>query len=303
MHGKSSKINLLTTICFLLSLCSVIYGQKLSCVAETEKILIEAEDMNKFTADFSKADGCVRQNPNSVEALIIRSKILALKGNIDSALADANKAVDLSPRSSEAFYARGFVYHRNYRKNFGDEQIKDKLKKSAMADYDKALELNPKNGATKLDRALLITDGLGEGVLPDFDLTVEYLKASGNTAELARAYNERGYSYLFAKKWDEAINDFTAAIKLRPNYSLAYGGRALAYIYRKDAPNLDAAIADYTEIIRIRKNEASEYVNRGNIYKKKSETAKAVSDYRAALALEPNNYSAKSALEKLGVQP
>lgn len=304
MNKKSRKNNLSVAICLVLSVGSVIFAQQQpSCVAETEKMLIEAENTQTYTVDFTKADECVRQNPKSVEALILRSRLLALKGELETALNDANKAIKLAPNSSEAFYARGFVYHKKYDKNSPDKPISVELKKSAMADYNKALSLNPKNGVAQLDRTTLDSGSYTLRRIPDYNLAIEYLMTGNNTTELARAYYVRGYIYLTVKRFNEAISDFTMTIKLRPNYSSAFSRRAFAYKYRKDKGDVDAAIADCTEFIRIKPNDTFGYIERGGLYERKGETEKAVSDYRAALALDPNTYSTKTRLVKLGVQP
>lgn len=299
MNRKLSKINLLTAICLILSVCAATYAQKkLPCVAETEKMLVEAEDTETYTADFSKADECVRQNPKSVEALIVRSKVFAVKGNFESALADANKAIELAPQNSDAFYARGFVYDKKYWKVFDKE-----IKRLAMTDYEKALEINPRNGVAFLAKIILIKTDMGSGfrkLLPDFDRAIEYLTASGNTAELARAYYQRGQSNSLDHLWDDGIKDFTTALKLRPNYSSPLALRATTHSIRTDKPNLDAAIADYTEYLKLKPTDYT-YINRADIYERKGETGKAISDYRAALALNPNNYTAKTRLAELGV--
>ena len=45
----------------------------------------------------------------------------------------------------------------------------------------------------------------------------------------ARAYNDRGYASKLLDKIDLAIEDYTAAIRINPNFALAYFNRAVAY--------------------------------------------------------------------------
>lgn len=269
-------------------------------------MLIEAENTESYNKiSTTRADECVRQNPQSVEALIVRSRIFVLKKDFNSALADANKAVELTPQSSDAFYARGFVYSMNWlqirdnKTDFSAEDIKNKS--SALADYEKSLELNPKNGLALLDQTVFKSDGVGlsfRSLKPDYTRAIEYLTASGNTAELARAYYERGKANM-KDKWDSAgaIEDYTTALKLRPNYLPPLAGRAYAHRYGV-SPNLEASIADYTEYLKI-KPSAYMYTLRAYVYEFRGEKAKAINDFRAALALEPDYSAAKADLARL----
>jgi tetratricopeptide (TPR) repeat protein len=45
----------------------------------------------------------------------------------------------------------------------------------------------------------------------------------------ARAYNFRGSAYLALKQYTQAIDDFDQVIALKPDYSVAYRNRSLAY--------------------------------------------------------------------------
>jgi tetratricopeptide (TPR) repeat protein len=121
------------------------------------------------------------------------------------------------------------------------------------------------------------------------------LTASGNTAELARAYLARGTAW--GREANDRIKDLTTAIKLRPNYLEPLRWRASTYT-KTSPPNLEAAVADYTEYLKI-KPSAEVNNSRAALYEQKGDKVKAISDYRAALALDPNNSTAKEKLAKL----
>ena len=60
----------------------------------------------------------------------------------------------------------------------------------------------------------------------------------------ARAYNDRGYARKLQDKIDLAIKDYTAAIRIHPNFALAYFNRAVAY---RDQGNTKKAERDFTK--------------------------------------------------------
>ena len=83
--------------------------------------------------------------------------------------------------------------------------------------------------------------------------------------------------------YDQAIKDFSEAIKLDPGFDSAWNNRGLAYA-RKD--NYDQAIKDYSEAIRLKPDYADAWYNRGLAYGKLGNEAKAKADFLKAEELE-----------------
>jgi tetratricopeptide (TPR) repeat protein len=59
----------------------------------------------------------------------------------------------------------------------------------------------------------------------------------------------------------------------------------------------DRAIEDFTAALRIDPNYANAYNNRGNAYDDKGMYDRAIEDYTAALRIDPNHPNAKTNLE------
>ena len=100
----------------------------------------------------------------------------------------------------------------------------------------------------------------------------------------AIAYSNRGNAYREKGKHDQAIEDYTNAIKLNPRYANAYYNRGLAYSYKGDN---DKEIADYTQAIKLNPRLIDAYNNRGAAYEKKGQYDRAIADYNRALKLDP----------------
>ena len=67
---------------------------------------------------------------------------------------------------------------------------------------------------------------------------------------------------------DRAIEDYTTAINLKPNYAEFYSNRGNAY---RDKDDFHRAIEDYTTAIDLKPNYAEFYRNRGNAYRDKGD--------------------------------
>ena len=137
----------------------------------------------------------------------------------------------------------------------------------------------------------------------------------------AAAFRSRGYVRTDAGATDQAIADFSEAIRLAPGDAAAFGARAQARLTRNE---VDAAIGDYTaalqassgkpvtvsllvgrghaylvkgqlelsladfdEAVRINPKSASALNNRGLAWRTKGDLAKTVDDYTAAINLNP----------------
>jgi tetratricopeptide (TPR) repeat protein len=75
--------------------------------------------------------------------------------------------------------------------------------------------------------------------------------AAAQTPVPAETHFKRGVEYAVADDYDNAIAEYTQAIKLNPNISRVYHNRGNAYERKHDYYN---AIADYTQSIKLDPN-------------------------------------------------
>jgi tetratricopeptide (TPR) repeat protein len=103
--------------------------------------------------------------------------------------------------------------------------------------------------------------------------------------DYATAFNNRGLSFSNKQDYGRALEDFDEAIKLSPDYAIAYYNRGNTHY---ENGFYEGAIADYTESLRHSPNFAQAYNSRGRAYLAKRDYNNAISDFTQAIVLHPN---------------
>ncbi len=96
------------------------------------------------------------------------------------------------------------------------------------------------------------------------------------------AWNSRGAAYQDVGDYDQAIHDYTQALRLNPQFAQTYRNRGLA---RSKKGRYDQAIEDYTHAIKLKGNYAEAYNSRAVAHYHKHQYARARADARRAQAL------------------
>jgi len=96
--------------------------------------------------------------------------------------------------------------------------------------------------------------------------------------------SNRAFLYAVNKHYDQAIADYTEAIRLNPQSALTFDARGFVYAAKED---YDRAIADYNEAIRLNPEFGTAFNNRGFAYAAKEDYDRAIADYYEAIRLNP----------------
>jgi tetratricopeptide (TPR) repeat protein len=110
---------------------------------------------------------------------------------------------------------------------------------------------------------------------------------------------DRGSRAADEKKYDLAIEEYTQAILLYPEYKYAYNGRCASYIY-KGMRFYDQAVADCIKAIDIDPEYTDPYVNLGVINQNRSNYTVAMSYYNKAILLNDQYEPALNRKASLG---
>ena len=105
----------------------------------------------------------------------------------------------------------------------------------------------------------------------------------------ATEHIERGRQLLWSKRTQEAIAEFTVAIRLNPSDANAYYNRGNAW---KNLKEYGKAIDDYSKSIELDPSFAAAYYNRGNAWKNLKEYGKAIDDYSKTVEFDPSDSDA-----------
>jgi tetratricopeptide (TPR) repeat protein len=147
----------------------------------------------------------------------------------------------------------------------------------------------------------LAREGADAAKNQDWDKAVELLRKA--TAldhkyadELAAVYQGRGYASAKNQQFQEAIQDYSDALKNKPNDPRIYEQRAAVEMKIYD---YDKALADYSEIIKLKPNDVRYLNYRAYIYEAKDDVQNSMADTEKALKLDPNNSEAKARKQRL----
>src|SRR5205814_8300367 len=121
----------------------------------------------------------------------------------------------------------------------------------------------------------------------DWDKAVELLRKAASmdhkySDELSAVYQRRGYAAASNQKFQDAINDYSEALKLTSQDVRIYEQRAAVEMKIQD---YDKALADYSEVIKLKPNEARYYNYRAYIYELKNDSKNALADTEKVLKM------------------
>ncbi|MDB9348060.1 tetratricopeptide repeat protein, partial [Nodularia spumigena] len=206
---------------------------------------VSHQKFNQFQQALVAIETAIQKQPKNPNLYNEKWGILYDLKRYVEAEAAINEAIKLSPRA--AFYTnRGLNY---------SEQKKWEL---ALADYTKAIQINPEAALPYNNRGILYSEQKKwELALADYNQALQI------NPEYADAYNNRGILYSDQKKWELALADFTKAIQINPEYAQAYYNRAILYSEQK---KWELALADYNQALQINPEYADAYNNRAILY-------------------------------------
>jgi len=257
--------------------------------------------------DYASALKLSKDPFESSRALNNRATIYENQEKFDLALEEYTKAIEIDPQYPLQYSNRARTYQKqqNYELALKDYTQGISLDKenprwyeqradcyiakedltAALKDLDKAIDLAPNDPYYYINRADFYTDYKTEYelALKDYETA---LKHSKDPYESSRTLNNRATIYENQEKFDLALEEYTKAIEIYPNYSLYYSNRAR--IYQKQQ-NYELALTDYTQAISYDKENPRWYKQRADCYILNKDFTAALKDLDKAIELAPTN--------------
>jgi len=186
----------------------------------------------------------------------------------NKALNDLNKVIQLSPNSMSGYDLRGDIYCFGKNNN-----------KKAIADYSRAIKLDPKYYWLYIERAeAYFGEKKYSKAIKDYSVAI---KTNNESKRLqAQFYNSRGICYYSTGNYNKAINDYNKAIKLvqsqdRPIFlAEIYNNRGKVFkamgIYGKATVDINKAIELKQKCAKIQNEIKKEAVMKNSSFFRKA---------------------------------
>lgn len=218
-------------------------------------------------------DQIIRDNSNSLEALLGRGTAYAFQRDLDAAIVDFSKAIQVNPDMGEAWKRRG--------------QARAALGASAEAisDLSKALEFEPGSSDILHER------GTVRYRIKDYEGAVSDLKACIKVDESNKlAYNYLGLALLATGHHVEGIKAHYKAIEIDPDFKEGWTQLAQSFSELGEA---DKAMECLQKALSIDDMYANAYRLRGLLCQGLGDHKGAVKDLSAGLRSDPGNMECK----------
>ena len=276
--------------------------------------------LGQYEQSLQALDKAIEFRPKDFVLYLWKSEVLSSRTSYQEALKAlkaANQAIQNNPDNSIGYFKRAQVKVEleNSRKQIWEEKDYE----DAIADINKALELNPGNAS------FYIYKGKIYGLKEDYAKAIEYLKKAikaepdfatayaelglvyakqGNEQEFTKnlekalrlkpysgkLYKVRGNGYFALKKQDKGIRDYKTAIGLsldpEANSHLYSYWRGLELYKLED---YEGAVRNFDEAIKLIPDNPLYYSNLGNAYFQMGEKQKGIENYDKAIKLDPGS--------------
>lgn len=190
--------------------------------------------VQKYQESIEFVNKALKVNENIAKAYYIKGSIYRESGDTTRAISSLQTAIDQDPQMANAYNDLGVIYAA--RKN-----------PIAMQYYENAIQVDPARSDVKYARAKLLQDmGKIDEAIKEYEAL---LKSDAGCFKCC--YNIGALQLEIKKEPKKALEQFSSAIKLKPDYIEAYFARAYTYAVLKDKAS---AKADYNMCLQLQPN-------------------------------------------------
>lgn len=228
-------------------------------------LLFELKEHQEALADLNKA---VQISDEHWRIFNLRANVYAELKDFDKALDDADRALKLAPKDPHPWITRA-----NQRRSRGDLP-------GAVEDLEQALKLDPKNWRALVNRGIIHRDRSDtDKALKDFNAALE------NGGEPSNILIERGDLFKALGRYQEALEDYDRVLRRAPESIVAWTHKGNLLM---DQGKLQAALEVYNRCLQIRAHPTP-LSSRGWCYFLLRKLDDAQADCDKALSLDPKH--------------
>lgn len=222
-------------------------------------------------ADYTKAIELAPQNP--FQRSLLHSSRAQMYGNLqqyEQAHSDYSKALTLLPNPTVSFAADLYIARGNNSLNW---QRQD----DALADFNQAIGINPKNVMAYIGRGRLsLSTQQYQDALADFNTVIKL------NPKLGFVYDFRSRTYQALNRIEDAIADADKLIEFQAN-AASYTRRGILYVL---VANPSLAQKDFQQAITLNPKAIIPTVNLGLIYYEQGSREQAIAQFQRAIELD-----------------
>lgn len=218
-------------------------------------------------------------DPKNIEAFLKLAELNLYIKKYQESIKYSNEALKLDKHKAKAYFIKGFVY-----KESGDTA-------KAISSFQTCVEQEPENYDAYMQLGILYG-------ARNNNLAIQYYNnALRLNPKSTEAMYGRGLFYQDHHELNKAIEDYTAILKIDPNFKDAHYN--LGYIHLVYLKVYDQAIKHFTDAIRCDQYFVQAYYNRGLCYENLGDIAAAAKDFRQALSIFPTYKLAIAGLKRV----
>lgn len=211
--------------------------------------------------------------PKTAEEYARQGNALYAAGELEKALEQYNRALELRPDYPEALHNRGVTLGNL--KRYAE----------ALADFNRALELRPDDPNTLNNRGNALSElQRSDEALVDYNLALEL------RPDYPEALHNRGVT--LAKRFEryvEALADYSRALELRPDYPGALNNRGVTLQHLQ---RYEDALADYNRALQLQPDHSDTLYNRACLYSITRRLKDSLNDLKEAISRDADNRKA-----------
>jgi protein O-mannosyl-transferase len=122
----------------------------------------------------------------------------------------------------------------------------------------------------------------------------EFIAALKLKPGYALAHNNLGIAYIHQNRFDEGVNEFNAALRLKPDYDMAHYNLGTAYLNKN---RLDEAENEFIAALKLKPDNAMAHYNLGMAYLSQNRLDEAANEFNSVVKLQPDNFMASKFIE------